>query len=306
MDPHDQQSIADALLKLVADKHLWARCRESGLRNIHRFSWPEHCRTYLARITSCKQRQPKWQRPDNPYADPGCDSPGGSLRDINDLSLNLKLSLESDRAEGIANVVIKGQETAAPQQQVKVSPNDQKQDNCSSNSSRFPALNTRKLIVVIAVDCDSVADVLAITKTIFAAVKDSSTSTGFILSTSYSISEINSHLEKGGLISSDFDAFICNSGSEIYFSSSSSEQSSSESQYLVDTDYHSQTDYHWGGESLRNNLVRWAESVNDKNKEDGASEGPVITELDSGSSHCYGFRVRDPALVSCWYISYME
>ncbi|XP_057776496.1 probable sucrose-phosphate synthase 1 [Salvia miltiorrhiza] len=290
VDPHDQQSIADALLKLVADKHLWARCREHGLRNIHRFSWPEHCRTYLARITSCKQRQPKWQRPDNPYADPECDSPGGSLRDIHDLSLNLKLSLDGDKSEGIKNVVSKGKESgldgkkpvkSAP---LKVSPNE-KQD-------RFPKLSTRKLILVVSVDCDSVGDVLGITKTIFDSSKDSP-STGFILSTSFSISEINSHLDKAGLKSSDFDAFICNSGSEIYFPPEQS--SSSESNYLVDTDYHSHIDYSWGGESLRNNLVRWAASVNEKTPDD--KEGPLITEVESGSSHCYGFSVRDPALV---------
>lgn len=284
VDPHDQQSIADALLKLVADKHLWARCREHGLRNIHRFSWPEHCRTYLARITSCKQRQPKWQRPDNPYADPECDSPGGSLRDIHDLSLNLKLSLDGDKSEGIKNVVKKGQESGKKQVKSAPIPNE-KQEN-----SRSPALSKRKLICIVSVDCDSVADVLGITKTIISAAKDAPY-TGFILSTSFSISEINSHLDKARLKSSDFDAFICNSGSEIYFPPPSSE--SSEAYYLVDTDYHSHIDYHWGGESLRNNLVRWAASVNEKIKDE-----PVITELDSGSTHCYGFSVRDPALVS--------
>ncbi|XP_042059958.1 probable sucrose-phosphate synthase 1 [Salvia splendens] len=295
VDPHDQQSIADALLKLVADKHLWGRCREHGLRNIHRFSWPEHCRTYLSRITSCKQRQPKWQRPDNPYADPERDSPAGSLKDIHDLSLNLKLSLDGDKdAEGIQNLVSKGKESGKKQVKsapLKVSPNE-KQEN-----SRSPKLNMRKLIIVVSVDCDSVADVLGITKTIFAAnpsAKDSP-STGFILSTSFSISEINSHLDKAGLKASDFDAFICNSGGELYFPSPSPEKSSSDSLYLVDTDYHSHIDYLWGGDSLRNNLVKWAASVNEKTKDD--KEGPVITELDSGSSHCYGFSVRDPELV---------
>ncbi|KAM1774412.1 hypothetical protein ACFX1R_045808 [Malus domestica] len=46
VDPHDQRSIVDALLKLVSDKQLWARCRQNGLKNIHLFSWPEHCKTY--------------------------------------------------------------------------------------------------------------------------------------------------------------------------------------------------------------------------------------------------------------------
>ncbi|KAK1324021.1 putative sucrose-phosphate synthase 4 [Acorus calamus] len=50
VDPHDQAAISAALLKLVADKSLWLDCRRSGLRNIHRFSWPEHCRSYLSHV----------------------------------------------------------------------------------------------------------------------------------------------------------------------------------------------------------------------------------------------------------------
>lgn len=296
VDPHDQESIADALMKLVADKQLWARCRENGLRNIHRFSWPEHCRTYLARITSCKQRQPKWQRNDNPYAYSETDSPGGSLRDIHDLSLSLKISFDGDKNEGIGNLVLKGQEMAKDKEtQVKSTPlklsANEKPENC-----RVSALGMRKFIIVIAVDCDSLGDILEIAKIIFEASRTDkdSQSIGFILSTSYGMSDINRLLEKARLKSSDFDAFICNSGSEIYFPSPSSEQNSSESQYMIDIDYHSHIDYRWGGESLRNTLVRWAASVNEKNKD---NKEPVITELDSGTSHCHEFRVRDLALV---------
>ncbi|KAL8503700.1 hypothetical protein ACS0TY_022427 [Phlomoides rotata] len=296
VDPHDQESIADALMKLVADKQLWARCRENGLRNIHRFSWPEHCRTYLARITSCKQRQPKWQRNDNPYAYSETDSPGGSLRDIQDLSLSLKISFDGDKNEGIGNLVLKGQEMAKDKEnQVKSTPlklsANEKPENC-----RVSALRMRKFIIVIAVDCDSLADILEMAKIIFEASRTDkdSQSIGFILSTSYGITDINRLLEKARLKSSDFDAFICNSGSEIYFPSPSSEQNSSESQYMIDIDYHSHIDYRWGGESLRNTLVRWAASVNEKNKD---NKEPVITELDSGTSHCHEFRVRDLALI---------
>lgn len=203
------------------------------------------------------------------------------MRDIHDLSLNLKISLDGDKAEGINKAVIKGEET---KKQVKSTP-------LKPENSRFPELSTRKLMLVIAVDCDTVADVLDISKTIVKAYKDSQ-STGIILSSSFSISEVNCHLEKAGLKSSDFDAFICNSGSEIHFPSPSSESSP----YMVDTDYHSHIDYHWGGDSLRNNLVRWAASVNEKTKEE--NKEPIITEVESGSSHCYEFSVQDPELVS--------
>ncbi|KAL0407625.1 UNVERIFIED_CONTAM: putative sucrose-phosphate synthase 1 [Sesamum radiatum] len=298
VDPHNQQSIADALRKLVADKQLWARCRDNGLKNIHLFSWPEHCKTYLARVTSCKQRQPKWQTNDDAYADSESDSPGSSLKDIQDLSLSLKISLDGEKND--VTSVLKGQETAVDRKnQVKSAPlklaaneSMEKPENC-----RFPALRMRKFILYIAVDSDSIADILGISKIIVEAAgrtdKDPQ-SIGFILSTSWSMSEINCLLEKAGLKSSYFDAFICNSGSEIYYPSPSPGQNSSESQYMVDSDYQSHIHYRWGGESLRNTLVRWAASVNDDMKD---KREPVITELDSGSSHCYEFRVQDAALV---------
>ncbi|KAH1253471.1 putative sucrose-phosphate synthase 4 [Glycine max] len=50
IDPHDHKSIEEALLKLVADKNLWLECRKNGLKSIHRFSWPEHCRNYLSHV----------------------------------------------------------------------------------------------------------------------------------------------------------------------------------------------------------------------------------------------------------------
>lgn len=299
IDPHDQQSIADALLKLVADKHLWGRCRDNGLKNIHLYSWPEHCRTYLSRVTSCKQRHPKWQRSDDAN-DSEPDSPGSSLKDIQDLSLSLKMSLDGERNEGIGSLVMKGQEAAGDGKNkvtsspLKMSANEsmEKPENC-----KFPALRMRKFVLFIAVDCDSVANVLDMTKTIYDAARmmdKDSQSFGFILSTSWSMSEINCALEKAGLKSSQFDAFICNSGSEIYYPSPSWEQSGGESQYMIDSDYQSHIEYRWGGESLKNTLVRWAASVNEKTKD---QQEPVITGLDSGSPHCHGFGVSDPSLV---------
>ncbi|KAF6145826.1 hypothetical protein GIB67_028821 [Kingdonia uniflora] len=93
VDPHDQQGISAALLKLV-DKQLWAKYRQHGLKNIHLFSWPEHCKIYLSRIASCRTRHPR-QRSDDGFDNSDSDSPGDSLRDIQGISLNLKLSMDS-------------------------------------------------------------------------------------------------------------------------------------------------------------------------------------------------------------------
>jgi sucrose-phosphate synthase len=66
------------------------------LKNIHLFSWPEHCKTYLTRIASCKPRFPQWQRSDD-EADSESESQSDSLRDIQDISLNFKFSMDGDQ-----------------------------------------------------------------------------------------------------------------------------------------------------------------------------------------------------------------
>ncbi|KAL7181857.1 hypothetical protein ACSBR1_040714 [Camellia fascicularis] len=93
----------------------------------------------------------------------------------------------------------------------------------------------------------------------------------------------------------DFDAFICNSGSELYYPSSTSENGPFGLPIIADLDYYSHIDYRWGGEGLRKTLVGWASSIND---EKGVEGGPVVAEDESGSAkHCYSFKVKDPALV---------
>ncbi|KAB2024883.1 hypothetical protein ES319_D06G116300v1 [Gossypium barbadense] len=299
VDPHDQQSIADALLKLVSDKQLWARCRQNGLKNIHQFSWLEHCKTYLSRIAMCKARQPQWQRSNIGFEYPEPNSPGDSLRDIQDLSLNLKLSLDGEKNEGtgtfdnsldsidrksnlenaflkLSNGIIGGTEKASLMEKAE--------QNVSG--SRFPVLRSKKYIFVIAVDCDSVSDIPKIIKTIMD-VAGKENSIGLILSTSLSISEVHSLLISGSISPLDFDALICNSGGDLYYPSTSSEDGTG-LPFTVDLDYQLHIEYRWGGEGLRKTLVRWATSVNEK-------KGQIISEDESRSTvHCYTFNVKEP------------
>ncbi|KAJ0989509.1 hypothetical protein J5N97_007865 [Dioscorea zingiberensis] len=315
VDPHDQHAIADALLKLVADKNLWAQCRQNGLKNIHLFSWPEHCKTYLSRITSCKPRHPQWRRSEE-FEDSDADSPGDSLRDIKDISLNLKLSIDGEKTEENRTVdntldseerpaemknklehaflkVSKGVERSMN----KVGSIDRTEEN--SNSSKLPMLRRRKRIYVIAVDTDTDTDLIETIKEIFDATSEErmSGSVGYVLSSASTISEIHSLIISGGMLNTDFDAFICNSGSELYYPSSNSEDmlSSSELPYELDTDYHSQIEYRWGGDGLRKTLIRWANSIIDSN---GDSKEKIVTEDEQRSAaYCYAFRVKNPALV---------
>jgi sucrose-phosphate synthase len=300
IDPHDQQSIADALLKLVADKQLWAKCQQNGLKNIHLFSWPEHCKTYLSRIASCKPRQPRWLRNDSDDENSESESPSDSLRDIQDISLNLKFSLDGEKNDikGIGNSFDPDDRKSRLENAVltwsKSTPKSTpKSGQVSENSGKFPALRRRKHIFVISVDGEEVSGLFESIKKIFEAVKKEKIegSIGFILATSFTMTEVRNFLDEQGVNPTDFDAFICNSGGDLYYSSIHSE----DNPFVVDLYYHSHIEYRWGGEGLRKTLVRWTSSVVDKNSESNKS---VIAEDEKISTdYCYAFKVSKPSVV---------
>ncbi|XWS17099.1 hypothetical protein CRYUN_Cryun33cG0038700 [Craigia yunnanensis] len=315
VDPHDQQSIADALLKLVAGKQLWARCRQNGLKNIHQFSWPEHCKTYLSRIASCKPRYPQWQRSDDGAETSESDSPSDSLN-IQDISLNLKFSLDGDRSGASGNDNSLDSEGNAADRKTKLEnavlswsrgvSKDQRKAGSgdradhSSSTGKFPALRRRKHIFVIAVDCDSNEDLLDVIRKIFEAVEKERTegSIGFILSTFMTISEIHSFLISGGLSPNDFDAFICNSGSDLFYSTINPE----DGPFVIDFYYHSHIEYRWGGEGLRKTLVRWAGSITDKK---AGNEEQIVTAAEQLSTdYCYAFGVKNAGMVNLLSLYY--
>ncbi|KAL0345351.1 UNVERIFIED_CONTAM: putative sucrose-phosphate synthase 1 [Sesamum radiatum] len=209
VDPHDQQSIADALLKLVADKHLWAKCRANGLKNIHLFSWPEHCKTYLSKIASCKPRQPRWLRNDDDDENSESDSPNSE-----------------DRKGKLENAVLTWSKSVAKSAQKPGSTTDRGDQNSSA-----------------------------------------------------------------GLSATDFDAFICNSGGDLYYSSLHSEHNP----FVVDLYYHSHIEYRWGGEGLRKTLVRWAASTTEKKGE--KEEHIVVEDEETSADYCYSFKVQKSGVI---------
>nr|O04932.1 RecName: Full=Probable sucrose-phosphate synthase 1; AltName: Full=UDP-glucose-fructose-phosphate glucosyltransferase 1 [Craterostigma plantagineum]CAA72506.1 sucrose-phosphate synthase [Craterostigma plantagineum] len=306
VDPHNQESIADALLKLVAEKHLWAKCRANGLKNIHLFSWPEHCKSYLSKLASCKPRQPRWLRnEEDDDENSESDSPSDSLRDIQDISLNLKFSFDGDknesrekgggshpddRASKIENAVLEWSKGVAkgPQRSMSIEKGEH-----NSNAGKFPALRRRKIMFVIAVDCKPSAGLSESVRKVFAAVENERAegSVGFILATSFNISEIRHFLVSEKLNPTDFDAFICNSGGDLYYSSHHSE----DNPFVVDLYYHSQIEYRWGGEGLRKTLVRWAASITDKKGE--KEEHVIIEDEETSADYCYSFKVQKPNVV---------
>lgn len=290
---------------MVADKHLWAKCRANGLKNIHLFSWPEHCKTYLTKIASCKPRQPRWLRSDDEDENSESDSPSDSLRDIQDISLNLKFSLDGDNSEGnenadsldtddrktkLENAVLSWSKGVVRSSQ-KYGSTEKGDQN--SGAGKFPALRRRRHIFVIAIDGDSSTGLSESVRKIFDAAEKERTegSIGFILATSFNMVELRSFLVSEGLNTSDFDAFICNSGGDLYYSSLHSEDKA----FIVDLYYHSQIEYRWGGEGLRKTLARWAASITDKKGENG--EHIVVEDETNSADYCYSFKVRKPDLV---------
>ncbi|CAO2201332.1 unnamed protein product [Urochloa humidicola] len=292
VDPHNQNEIAEALYKLVSDKHLWAQCRQNGLKNIHQFSWPEHCKNYLSRVGTLKPRHPCWQKSNDATEIFEADSPEDSLRDVHDISLNLKLSLDSEKSgskEGNSNTVRRHLEDAV--QKLSGGGSASRKEGLSENG-RWPLLRRRKHIIVIAVDSVQDADFVQVIKNIFEASSNGRLrgSVGFVLSTSRAISEIHALLISGGIEASDFDAFICNSGSDLCYPSSSSEDmlSPAELPFMIDLDYHSQIEYRWGGEGSRKTLIRWA---SEKNNESG--QNVIVEDEERSSTYCISFKVMN-------------
>ncbi|KAL9223960.1 hypothetical protein vseg_000041 [Gypsophila vaccaria] len=300
VDPHDQQSIADALLKLVADKQLWAKCRQNGLKNIHLYSWPAHCKTYLSRIASCKQRQPQWQSNDNGQNTEEPESPSDSLRDIKDISLNLKFSIDGEKDEDseypgnnknkLENAVFSWSKGVHRDARKARFPD---KVDLSSSANKFPAFRRRKYIYIIAVDGryeDGFSESL---HRIFNSVGKGKTdgSIGFILSTSYSMPETQSYLSSKGFNLHDFDAYICNSGSDLYYSSMNVD----DSLIIADSDYNSHIEYRWGGEGLRKTLLRWVSTITEKKGDE--EEQVIIEDEEVSTDYCFSFKIKNPEKV---------
>lgn len=306
IDPHDQNAIADALLKLLADKNLWYECRKNGWRNIHLFSWPEHCRTYLTRIAACRMRHPQWQMDstmdNNVAAD---DSLGDSLKDVQESSLRLSVDIENKEAT-------KGEGEVQDQvkhimDKIKRAPDNSHKQNesLSSLGNKYPILRKRRRLFVIAVDCYTDSGgfdkkmTQAIEETIKAVKSDPHLAkiSGFVLSTAMPMNETLESLNMGNIHMKDFDALICSSGSEMYYPGSYS-GSEEDSKFSLDFDYAKHIEYRWGHEGVKRTIVKLMNSQDGQGENKSESSVAVVDE-DEGSSngHCVSFLVKDKTKV---------
>ncbi|KAJ4955671.1 hypothetical protein NE237_012454 [Protea cynaroides] len=317
VDPHDQQDIADALLKLVAEKNLWHDCRKNGWRNIHLFSWPEHCRTYLTRVAACRMRHPQWKT-DTPIDDMAAEeSLGDSLKDVQDMSLRLSIDGEKSSLNGSLDTADLERVAAAnggPEVQdqvkrilskIKKPASDPKEDAGEKKQNenavnKYPALRRRKRLIVIALDFyhsngKPVSKMLQAVQEMFKAVRSDSQASkfsGFALSTAMPLSETLEFLKSGKIQATDFDALICGSGSEVYYPGIYTEENG---KLYPDPDYTSHIDYRWGIEGLKKTILK---SMNSQDRGDisisNDSSSPIQEDEKSGNSHCVSYLVKDP------------
>ncbi|KAI3518521.1 hypothetical protein L1887_07326 [Cichorium endivia] len=296
IDPHDQQGIANALLKLVSEKNLWQECQKSGWRNIHLFSWPEHCRTYLTKVASCRMRHPAWQT-DTPVDElPREESLNDSLRDVQDTSL--LLSIDADRFSSINDSSDGGGDI---QDQVKrvmsriKKPSSEKVGEINNSNSKYPTLRKRRRLIVIAVDCyDSKGapekSMIGMIQETFKAIKlDAQLGkvTGVAISTAMPLSELMEFLKSGKIKVNEFDAVICSSGSEVYYPGTCEEGG----ELYPDPDYASHVEYRWGADGIKKTI--WKLMNGDEDAKSAKSLNVIEEDVKSSNSHCLSFLIKD-------------
>lgn len=275
IDPHDQKAIEDALLKLVADKNLWLECRKNGLKNIHRFSWPEHCRNYLSHVEHGRNRRSTSLLEITVIAE---EPISDSLRDVEDISF--RFSTEGDSK-------VNGEmDPAARQKQIIETIMCRVSSTGNSNASYFPG--RRQNLVVVAADCydkdGNIAEAFqAIITNVMKAVQPGIRSgrVGVVLLTSLSLQETIEALNSFQVNIEEFDAVVCNSGSEMYYPWKD---------LMVDADYEAHVEYAWPGENIRSTITRLA-------RIDDGEESDIVEYSSVCSSRCYSYSVKPGAMI---------
>ncbi|XP_011101558.1 probable sucrose-phosphate synthase 2 [Sesamum indicum] len=302
VDPHDQQSIADALLKLVSEKNLWNECRRNGLRNIHLFSWPEHCRTYLTRVAACRMRHPQWKT-DTPADELAADeSLNDSLKDVLDMSLRLSIDGERTSLNETLDAAAAGNNSEVQDQVKRVMSKMKRSESGARDSdsdkkltdtpSKYPMLRKRRKLIVIALDCYDDKGVpekkmIQFIQEISKAIRSDqqiARHSGFALSTAMPMPELIEFLKSGNIKVNDFDALICSSGSELYYPGE-------DGKLCPDPDYASHIDYRWGLDGLKKTI--WKLMNTPEGGKFGQSSNAIEEDVKSSNSHCLSYLIKD-------------
>ncbi|XP_052136546.1 probable sucrose-phosphate synthase 5 isoform X3 [Oryza glaberrima] len=296
VDPHDAAAITAALLSLLADKSRWSECRRSGLRNIHRFSWPHHCRLYLSHVAaSCDHPAPHQllRVPPSPSSSSATSAAAGGggaaassepLSDsLRDLSLRISVDAASpdlsagDSAAAILDALRRRRSTDRP---------------AASSAARAIgfAPGRRQSLLVVAVDCygdDGKPNVEQLKKVVELAMSagdgDDAGGRGYVLSTGMTIPEAVDALRACGADPAGFDALICSSGAEICYPWKGEK-------LAADEEYAGHVAFRWPGDHVRSAVPRLG-------KADGAQEADLAVDAAACSVHCHAYAAKDASKV---------
>ncbi|EAZ17924.1 hypothetical protein OsJ_33469 [Oryza sativa Japonica Group] len=296
VDPHDAAAITAALLSLLADKSRWSECRRSGLRNIHRFSWPHHCRLYLSHVAaSCDHPAPHQllRVPPSPSSSSAAAAAAGGggaaassepLSDsLRDLSLRISVDAASpdlsagDSAAAILDALRRRRSTDRP---------------AASSAARAIgfAPGRRQSLLVVAIDCygdDGKPNVEQLKKVVELAMSagdgDDAGGRGYVLSTGMTIPEAVDALRACGADPAGFDALICSSGAEICYPWKGE-------QLAADEEYAGHVAFRWPGDHVRSAVPRLG-------KADGAQEADLAVDAAACSVHCHAYAAKDASKV---------
>ncbi|RWW41639.1 hypothetical protein BHE74_00052878 [Ensete ventricosum] len=279
VDPHDQSAISDALLKLVADKSLWFDCRRNGLKNIHRFSWPEHCRSYLSHVDHCRALS------GHPSSSPCLDLPPAaaaaalepmseSLRDVgDDLSLRFSLDAPLDLANPpTANSDMGPAAVLEALRRHRYSPH-------AAAAVNDHAPGRRQRLVVVAIDCyseDGRPALSDLRRVLDAAMAVGRGRVGYVFATGSTTAEAVEALKCCHVDPGEFDALVCGSGSDVYYPWRDPPE---------DVDYGEHVEYKWPAEHVKSAVPRLA-------RLDEAPEGDLTVDDAACRPHCLAYSVK--------------
>ena len=268
VDPHDAAAITGALLSLLADKARWLECRRAGLRNIHRFSWPHHCRLYLAHIAAnCDHPAPHQllRVPASPRAAAADDSSlSDSLRGLS-ISIDASNDLKAGAGECSAAAIM----DALRQRRAADRP-----AGAAAAAAGF-APGRRQGLLVLAADCygtDGQPDAERLRRavdTALAAGAAAGGQLGCVLSTGMTIAEAARALGACDADPAAFDALVCSSGAELCYPWK---------ELAADEEYAGHVSFRWPGEHVRPAVPRLG-------KADGTQEPDLAADEAACSAH---------------------
>ncbi|CAN6380989.1 unnamed protein product [Urochloa humidicola] len=309
VDPHDAAAITDALLSLLADKSRWLDCRRDGLRNIHRFSWPHHCRLYLSHLAATCDHPPAaaaaagahhhqlLRVPAAGGAGDGADIPRASADDgsLSDSLRGLSISIDASHDVKAAGIAGAGGDSAAAAAAIMDALRRRRRDATDARPADSPrtaasgfAPGRRQGLLVLAADCyggDGAPDAEALKRAVRAALAASAAAgggrLGLVLATGMTVAEAAAALASCGADPAAFDALVCSSGAEVCFPWKKGVDGG---ELAADEEYAGHVAFRWPGEHVRSAVPRLGA------REEGAAAALAADE-GASSAHCLAYSV---------------